>query len=296
MLTNNLRPRNTTIAAYLLPSFVIYIIIFIVPAFMAIVLSFLRFSSIRDFNFTGLANYRFLIRDANVWLALKNNLFLIGVCLIGQIGIAFFLAALLSSPKIIGASLWRTLIYFPVTLSAIVIGYVWQMVYDYNYGIITKLLNIVNRSDLVVPWLAQDKTVMLCVCIPLIWQYIGFHLVIILSAMTSIDPEVYQMAEIDGASGFRRAVHITLPLIKNTLFVCILLCVSANMKAFDHIVSLTNGGPGYSSNVLALYAYNTSFKQMNMGYGSTVSVAIIVVTLILFFTFQKVAGFFKDKD
>ena len=295
-MTDNLRPKNAIIAAYLLPSFVIYIVIFIVPAVMAVALSFLKFSSIRNFDFVGLANYRFLMRDANVWLALKNNLFLIAVCLVGQIGIAFFLAVLLSSPKIMCANLWRTLIYFPVTLSAIVIGYVWQMVYDYNYGIITKLLNIINRSDLVAPWLAQDKTVMLCICIPLIWQYIGFHLVIILSAMTSIDPEVYQMAEIDGAGGFKRAIHITLPLIKNTLFVCVLLCISANMKAFDHIVAMTNGGPGYSSNVLALYAYNTSFQQMNMGYGSTVAVFILVVTLILFFSFQKVSEFFRDKD
>lgn len=281
-MKNSIQPRRAVMVAYLAPSLLIYILVFIVPVLMAVGLSFYKFSSIKSFRFLGVSNYIKLIGDPNVWLALKNNLFLIVVCMIGQIGIAFLLAGLLSSSKIRLSNLYRTVIYFPVTLSAIVIGYVWSMVFDYNYGILVKILALVGLPEYIKPWLGQEKTVMLCACIPLIWQYVGFHLVIILSAMTTIDKSVFEMAEIDGANGVQRAMHITLPLIKKTLAVCVFLCISANMKVFDHIVALTNGGPGYSSNVLALYAFNVSFSQVNMGYGSAISVFILVVTLLLF--------------
>jgi raffinose/stachyose/melibiose transport system permease protein len=291
-----IQPKRSEMLIYLLPCLLIYVLVFIVPAVMAVALSFFKFSSIKSFKFIGLINYQALLQDPNVWLALKNNVFLIVVCLFGQIGIAFLLACLLSSTRIFMANLHRTVIYFPVTLSAVVIGYVWKMVYDYNYGIIVNILKWIGRPDLIAPWLGQSKTVMLFVCIPLIWQYVGFHLVIIISAMTAIDKDIYQMSEIDGANGFQKAIHITLPMIKGTIFICAFLCIAANMKVFDHIITLTNGGPGFSSNVLALYAYNVSFSQMNMGYGSTVSVAILFVTLSIFVLSRGIMNISKGKD
>ncbi|MBT9776924.1 ABC transporter permease subunit [Clostridium sp. MCC353] len=277
-----IRPKKGVFIAYLLPCLCIYIFVFIIPAAASVLLSFFKFSNIRKFSFTGLQNYITLINDPNVWIALKNNLFLVAVSLVGQIGIAFLLACILSSSKTFLAGLCRTVIYFPVTISAVVIGYVWKMVFDYNYGIVVKFLEFLGRSDLIAPWLGQESTVMLCVCIPLVWQYVGFHLVILVSAMTSIDQDIYESSSIDGAGAVQKAVYITLPMIKNTLLICVFLCISANMKVFDHIMTLTNGGPGFASNVLALYAYNVSFSQMNMGYGSAISVFILAITIILF--------------
>ena len=295
-MKNCLQPRRSVMLLYLLPGIVIYSFIFILPSIMSLLLSFFNFTSVRDFHFIGLANYATLFQDASALTALKNNLFLIVVCLIGQIGIAFILATILSSSKVILANLHRTVIYFPVTLSAVVIGYVWKMAYDYNYGIIVYFLKLIGRPDLIAPWLGQESTVMLFACIPLVWQFVGFHLVIMLSAMTSIDKDIFQMAEIDGANGFQKAIYITLPMIKNTIYICMILCVSANMKVFDFIMALTNGGPGYSSNVLALYAYNVSFADMNMGYGSTISVAILVVTLFILGSSGGLMKIFKGKD
>lgn len=291
-----IRPKKGVFIAYLIPCLCIYIFVFIVPAAASILLSFFKFSNIRKFSFIGLQNYITLIHDPNVWIALKNNLFLVGVSLIGQIGIAFVLACILNSSKTILAGLSRTVIYFPVTISAVVIGYVWKMVFDYNYGIVAKLLEFVGRSDLIAPWLGQESTVMLCVCIPLIWQYVGFHLVILVSAMTSIDQDIYESSSIDGAGALQKAVYITLPMIKNTLLICVFLCISANMKVFDHIMTLTNGGPGFASNVLALYAYNVSFSQMNMGYGSAVSVFILAITILLFLLSNGVMAVGKKKE
>lgn len=279
---NNLQPGTIQTAACLVPSLIVYLLIFILPVILVFVISFFKFTSIKQFSFIGLTNYKTLLSDKNVWLALRNNIFLVVVCLFGQIGIAFILACLLNSKGIKGANIYRTIIYFPVTLSAVVIGYVWQFVYDYNYGLVTYFLNATGRSDLITPLLSQVDYVMFYVCIPMIWQYVGFHLVIMMSAMTTIDKEVLEMAEIDGCDGFQKSRYIIFPLIKPTLAICVFLCISANMKAFDHIMTLTNGGPGVASNVLALYAYNVSFKQFNMGYGSAISVFILAVTALMF--------------
>lgn len=279
---NRLQPGKFMTAVYLLPSLLVYLLVFILPVVLVIVMSFFKFSSIKSFTFVGVSNYRTLLSDKNVLLALKNNIFLVAVCLVGQLGIAFILSCLLNSKRMKGGGVWRTVIYFPVTLSAVVIGYVWQFIYDYNYGLITYFMNVIGKGDAVTPLLAQVDRIMFYICIPMIWQYVGFHLVIMMSAMTAIDQEVLEVAELDGCNGVQKARYIVMPLIRPTLVVCVFLCISANMKVFDHIMTLTNGGPGYSSNVLALYAYNISFQQFNMGYGSAVSVFILVVTALLF--------------
>ena len=283
-MNNRLKPKKSVMAAYMLPGILMYLMIFVLPIFLAIYFSFFNFKTINVKTFIGLRNYNHLFNDRNIGTALTNNLFRVAVNLVGQLGIAFILANMLHSRSINQrtAGFFRTVIYFPVTLSAVVIGYVWLMIYDYHYGLLNFLLTVFGRSDKVRAWLSDPATAMVCVSIPMIWQYVGFHLIIITSAMTTIDPGIYEMAAIDGASGFRQTFSITFPLIRNTLGVCVTLCISANMKAYDHIVAMTNGGPGNKSTVLALYAYRMSFTQNNLGYGNTVSVAIMVVMLGIF--------------
>ena len=282
MLNRRLRPSGWLTALYLIPSFLVYLFVFIIPVFLSCYFSLFKFTSIRKMTFIGLDNFSRMITDANALLSLKNNLFLVAICLVGQVGFAFVLASMLNSKLIKRPGFYRTVIYFPVTLSAVVIGFVWLMIYDYNYGLLTSLFRAFGMNDFVKPWLSQADSIMYFICIPMIWQYVGFHLVIILSGMTSIDPEIFEMSEIDGVNGWQKAVYITLPMIKGTLSVCVLLCVSANMKVFDHIITMTNGGPGYSSSVLAVYAYKTSFNLFNLGYGNTLSVGILLVTVTLF--------------
>ena len=118
---NPLQPGRAVTAAYLTPSFLMYVVFFILPVLLVIVMSFFKFSSIKSFKFVGLANYRILFKDKNILIALKNNIFLVVVCLIGQLGLGFLLACMLSSKRARFSNLTRTIIYFPVTLSAVVI-------------------------------------------------------------------------------------------------------------------------------------------------------------------------------
>ena len=138
-----MQPGKKMLVAYLAPSLIVYLLAFILPVILVFIMSFFKFSSIKSFTFVGFENYRNLFRDKNIWLALKNNLFLVFVCLIGQIGIAFILACLLSSRYAKGSGVYRTVIYFPVTLSAVVIGYVWQFVFN---NVLIKMTVITSAS------------------------------------------------------------------------------------------------------------------------------------------------------
>ena len=175
----------------------------------------------------------------------------------------------------------RTFGFFPSTISAVCIGYIWMMIYDYNKGLLNWFLDAIGKGDAKKVWLNEPGLIMLLVAIPLIWQFIGYYMVIILSAISSIDSEIFESAQIDGANGVQTAWYITLPLIKNTMLVCITLCVAGNMKAFDNIYVMTKGGPGTASMVMAMYGYQVSFSQSNMGYGSCISVAIFVLSLLV---------------
>ncbi|MDY4693110.1 MAG: sugar ABC transporter permease, partial [Blautia sp.] len=196
-------------------------------------------------------------------------------------GIAFILVLMVNSKLTKFKGMHRTFGFFPSTIAAVCIGLIWNMIYHNKYGLINWFLKKIGRPDLCQVWLNNPDIVMLCVTIPLIWQFIGYYMVIILSAISSIDTEIFESAQIDGANGVQTALHITLPLIKNTMLVCITLCVAGNMKAFDNIYVMTKGGPGTASMVMAMYGYQVSFGQSNMGYGSCISVAIFVLSLIV---------------
>lgn len=279
-MQSNLRPKPILFIIYILPAFLLYTFIVFVPIVLAAYYGFFEWSGGTQKTFIGIRNYMELFHDKQFLSALSNNLYLIFICVIGQIGLAFFFAMLLSSRAARWKNFHRTISFFPSVLSAVVIGFIWSMIYDYNYGLINTFLKLIGMKDKVQPWLSNGKIALTLVAIPLIWQYIGYYLIIIMSSIASIDSQIFEMAEIDGATGIKKAVYITLPLIKNTLAVCVTLCIAGNMKAFDHIFTMTGGGPGDATSVVALYAYKTSFASYKMGYGSAVSIGILVVSLL----------------
>ena len=279
-MKSSLRPRPALFALYILPSFLLYTFVVFVPIVLAAYYGFFDWSGGTSKEFIGLENYVQLLHDDRFWSALGNNLFLVVVCVIGQVGLAFVFAMLLSSRLAKWKGLHRTVSFFPSVLSAVVIGFIWSMIYDYNYGLLNTILKMIGAEDKVRPWLSDPGISLVLVTIPLIWQYVGYYLIILMSSIASIDTQIFEMAEIDGATGFKKAVHITLPLIKNTIMVCITLCIAGNMKAFDHIFTMTGGGPGNATEVVALYAYKTSFTSQKMGYGSAISIGILIVSLL----------------
>lgn len=296
-MPNAIRPKNRVIFAYLAIPLAIFIFSVFVPLITALFYSFFEWKGGPGKIFNGLDNYIALFKDNTFWLSFGHNIYLVAACIVGQIGIAFVLVLMINSRLVKLKGIHRTFGFFPSTVAAVSIGFIWKMVYDYNRGLLNLFLEKIGREDLQQVWLNNDSLVMLLVAIPLIWQYIGYYMVIILSAISSIDQEIFEVAELDGANAVQRAVYIVLPLIKNTLLVCVTLCIAGNMKAFDNVYVMTAGGPGTASMVMAMYGYKTSFEQSNMGYGSTISVGIFVLSLLVIGGSQYMIGLFtKNKE
>lgn len=279
-MQSNIKPKPITFIIYILPAFLLYTFIVFVPILMAVYYGFFDWSGGTQKTFIGFQNYILLLKDKQFWAALGNNLYLIVFCVIGQIGLAFLFAMLLNSRLAKFKNFHRTISFFPSVLSAVVIGFIWSMMYDYNYGLINTILKFFGMTDKIQPWLSNGKIALTLVAIPLVWQYAGYYLIIIMSAIASIDTQILEMSEIDGATGWKKARYITFPIIKNTIAVCVTLCIAGNIKAFDHIWTMTGGGPGNATNVVAMYAYKTSFSSQKMGYGSAMSIGILIISLL----------------
>lgn len=282
-MTSALNPSKKTYVAYLLPGLLVYSFVVLVPILSAIQYSFFQWTGGPNMKYIGLENYKELIGDYLFWSSFKNNIYIIILDLIGQIGLAFVLALMITTSGIVFRKFHRIMCYFPATLSAVVVAFVWTLMYNYNFGLINAFLRTVGLAQYAQPWLDLAKHIIPIITVSLVWQYIGFYMIIIMAALTSISPDVLEMASIDGATGFKKSIYIVLPMIKKTISVCIMLCIAGNMKGFENIYIMTNGGPGNSSMVTALYAYNTSLLKYNFGYGSAVSVGIMILSFALIF-------------
>ena len=267
--------------AYLAVPMLLYIFTVFFPLLTALFYSAFEWKGGPNKTFIGLQNYVQLMQDSVFWSAFRNNLYLVILCLIGQVGVAFIFVMIINTHFTKLKGMHRTFGFFPSTVSAVAIGFIWMMIYDDRRGLLNWFLRTIGQGNRTQVWLNNSDLVMTLVAIPLIWQYIGYYMVILFSATSSIDNEVLECAELDGANAFQKAIHVVLPMIKNTVAVCVVLCVSGNMKAFDNIYVMTNGGPGNASMVLALYGYKISFAQQNMGYGSAISVGIFVLAMLI---------------
>lgn len=295
-MLKTIKPKGYVVALFLAVPVIWYIFAVFIPLSVAMFYSLFEWKGGPQKSFIGLDNYVALIKDSVFRDSLIHNLIIVVACIIGQVGIAFILVLMINSRLVKFKGIHRTFGFFPSTISAVCIGFIWMMVFDNRRGVINWFLEAIGQSEATRVWLNDESLVIFLVSIPLIWQYIGYYMVILLSAIFSIDKEIFEVAELDGASAFQRAIHIVLPLIKNTLLVCITLCIAGNMKVFDHIYIMTKGGPGNASMVMSLYGYNVSFSQMNMGYGSAISVGIFIISLVIIFGTQQGINFLmKDK-
>ncbi len=260
----------------------IYILsVMVYPLGQTLYYSLTQWNGVGNPVFVGLRNYKMLFRSPDFWTVTKNTLLLVLMCTAGQVGIALIISFLMTLKRLKFKEFHRSVIFFPVVMSSLVVGYVWRFIYNGNYGLLNTLLRAIGASSLIRPWLDDSGIVLGSVSVPVIWQYIGLYMLLMVSAISAIPEEVFESAELDGATGFKKSIYITLPMIWNHLKVCIILCVIGTMKIYDHLVALTNGGPGRASESLAMYGYDYTFKYGNFGMGSAIAILILVLSLLV---------------
>ncbi|QZA34328.1 sugar ABC transporter permease [Hydrogenibacillus sp. N12] len=242
-------------------------------------------------RFIGLDNYIEALQNPTFWNSFKNNLYVVVASVFGQVPIALALALLLNR-RIKGAKFFRTTGFLPVIISTVIVSLTWSMVYNTEYGLLNRFLKAVGLGFLAQNWLGDPKWAMLSVCITIIWQFIGLYFIIFLAALQNVPQELYEAAELDGASEWVKTWKITIPMIKETLLVSVILCISGSLRTFDLIYVMTNGGPARATEVMAIYMFNETFSSTRYGYGSAVSALILVFSLMLIYVASKV---FKTK-
>ncbi|WP_422659445.1 carbohydrate ABC transporter permease [Paenibacillus sp. EC2-1] len=268
------------IALALLPALLLFLVFVIIPVFWSAYYGFFNWKGLGEAKFIGLGNYNEILHDRIFWRALRNNLIIVASSLVGQIPIALILAIMLLKNSFF-SRLIRSAVFMPMVLSTVVVGLIWGYIYHPQFGLANKVLEIIGLESWTRAWLSDPKFNMLAISIPINWSNIGPYLVIFIAALQNISPEVNDAAQIDGATRWKKLILVTLPMIWGTVVVTMVLCISGSLKAFDHVIVMTGGGPAQSTELLATYMYNNTFDVYRYGYGSAVSTMIMIISALL---------------
>ena len=283
------------------------LLLFLVPAF-AFMLVFLHYPFVMNIlnsfqNINGLAgeskgfldpwysNYAELLQDKNMHIALKNTLILMAATVVFQVGIALLLAILVDQIQV-GAKFFRVVYFFPIVISATALGLLFNLIFLRDKGMLNQFLELLGHEGLI-DWKDQVRA-LLTMMIPIMWQYVGFYFVIIITGLNNIPSDLYEVAAIDGASRLQRIRYITLPLLHNVLCTCVVLAVTGALKAFDlPWVMFPKGMLLNSTWLTGTYMYYQACETRNTDYGCAIAVVIVVLGVISSKVVNKVL---KEKD
>lgn len=275
------------IALFVLPGFLLFLAVFIFPIGYTLYLSMTSWEGVGLKEFVGLQNFIQLItRDSVFHLSVKNTLILLVLALAGQLIPAFVLAVLLYSVTK-GTRLFRNAFFVPVLLSNTAIGLIWQKIYDPNFGMLNELLEKLGAGSLIHEWLTDPSTCLIAVLIPVIWQWIGYHMIIMYAGLKGIPGQYIEAAKIDGATGLQIALKIILPMMQDILKVCVVLGTVGALKIFDNIYVMTGGGPYNLTSTIAIMMYKESFLKQQYGYGSAIAILLSVICMAAFLVINR---------
>ena len=291
---NRVLSNKKAVFIFLLPALVLFLTIIIVPIFMSVTYSLTEWDGIGKKVFTGFDNYKelFLTNSDGFWRAVKNSLIFAAGSVFVQLPISLILALILAR-GVKGERFYVSVYFIPVLISTVVIGQLWMKIYNPQYGLLNTVLRSMGLEQLTGNWLGDTKKVIFAVIVPVLWQYIGYHMLLMYASVRSISEEIFEAARIDGANGIQTALHITIPLMKPILKVCVTFAVVGSLKNFDLVYVMTGGGPAGASQLPSTLMVETIFPRNMYGYGSSMAIFII---LECFLFAWLIRGAFRDNE
>ncbi len=283
--------RNIEALAFTVPALMILGVFVFYPLVRNIIYSFQSFtlSSVTK-EWVGLKNYATLLSDKIILTCLKNNILYALISIVIQVGFGLVLAAVLEDVAFRKlAPTLRSIYFIPTVISMTVVCLLFDFVYNPQMGLLNSFLEMIGLESLTKIWLGSKKTAMYAVIAVSQWQSTGYVTMLFIVAIQKIPRDLYEAAEVDGASKIKRFFYITVPQVRQMFFVTMILTVSGAFTVFNEPYILTSGGPGTATMVLSLHMYQTGFVKNNMGYASTIAMLIFVITAVLssvqFFSF-----------
>lgn len=285
------------IAVFILPALLVYTIFAIYPVIMSGYYSLLDWNGVGDAKFIGFQNYvKLFVGNKDGFIdALLNSFILAFLSVFVQLTLSLILALAITHPKVRKQEkFYRTVFFLPAIVSTVIIAELWKKIYHPSYGLLNSFLALIGLGSWQREWLGDTNTALMAVFIPIVWQYIGNHMLMMYSAITGVPDELLEAASLDGASYLQRCIWVTIPMIKDMIIVCVTFAIVGSLKVFDLVYIMTNGGPLHATEVPGTLMYTSIFMKNQYGYGSAIAVFIvlecIIFTLISRWFLQRAFG------
>lgn len=278
--------RGRFIFFCLAPAVLLFVIFMIIPTIDVFRMSLFKWGGYTDDKtFVGFENFAKLFTNNKFYQAFQNSLLLIVIVTIVTFSLALIFAAMLSREKIKGQNFYRVIFYIPNILSVVVISAIFSAIYDPNQGLLNAFLNLFrgqSGGDSPILWLGNQKIVIYSIVIGMVWQAIGYYMVMYMASMANIPESLYESAGLEGAGRITQFFSITLPLIwTNIRTTLTFFIISTINMSFLFVKAMTNGGPDGASNVFLSYMYQEAYTNSSYGYGMSIGVMVFLFSFAL---------------
>ncbi len=270
------------------PALVIYVVFAVFPMLDVIWLSFFKWNGLDPVKtYVGTANYvDVFTKDPVFWVAFRNTMIWTALSVIIPPMIGLALALGLNQP-IFGRNSLRAIYYLPVIIAPIAVATMWRWMYDPFFGLFGQIMTSLGFGTLVPDWLGNRNIALYSAFAAYVWQSVGFSMVLFLAGLQGVDRSLVEAARIDGAGRWSVFRYVTLPALRTTLTIVLVLAIISSLKAFDIVYGLTGGGPAQSTQMLALWAFTQSMQIFDFGRGSAISVVLLGVTLAVVIPYMR---------
>ena len=273
------RGRNGFIAVCILPSVVLFIIFMLIPTINVFKVSLYKWGGFsNNKTFVGTNNFKILFQDDKFYRSFQNSILLIVLVTIITMAFALIFAAILSREKIKGQNFFRIIFYIPNILSVVVISAIFSAIYDPNQGLLNSILSVFRAKDAApILWLGNQRLVVYSLIIAMVWQAIGYYMVMYMASMAGVPESLYESANLEGAGKFYQFFHITLPLIwTNVRTTLTFFIISTINLSFLFVQAMTSGKPDGASEVFLSYMYGQAYTNSSYGYGMAIGVVVFL--------------------
>ena len=267
------------ILCFLIPAVLIYTVFQMIPLLQSVYFSVTDWNGIAgsDIQFVGFENFKTIFASPDFRLALKNMLKMVVFSVLFHTPVALLLAAALNT-GCRGFRFFKAMYFVPTVLPLAAVGLMWYFIFMPT-GALNAFLEAAGLQELAAPWLVNGDTAMNMIVFVNIWAGIGYYMVILLAGLTAIPEEIYDAAAIDGAGTVKKFFYVTVPMLKNVIFVCVLIDIMGSVKVFDLVYAMTGGGPNGLTNLPTTLLYNEAFKYKHYGQGSAIGITILMICL-----------------
>jgi raffinose/stachyose/melibiose transport system permease protein len=277
----NSRGKNISAYLFLIIPLIVYVAFFVIPNLGSLFYSFFKWNGLDPVkNFVGITNYIRLFKSSVFLLTLKNTVFYALALILGYNIFGLIIAVLIYKKSKIN-NFFRTIYFLPAIFSSVSVGLVWSFIYDPNIGALNTILKYIGLENLTTPWLSNPKIAIFAVVLIHMWATIGYSMVVYIAGLQDIPEELYEAAEVDGVNIWKKFFYITLPLLRNSIMINIVLATINGFTSFDFIYIMTRGGVNHSSEVLATLLYREGFNYGNIGYSSAIAVFLVIIVLLI---------------